>query len=164
MSRADLERAKFEAFIKDNGFSAAGDQDKNSFKYWSNTVRSYWIGWQAALASQAPAVPQELVVIQRTKNPYTIGTPETYWRRGYNGVRMIGYPSYASKQFYKEGEFARESDDLAALSLQGDAEDAARYQWLRDVHVGDDPGSIGIESASKPGLDAAIDAARKEPK
>lgn len=37
--------------------------------------------------------------------------------------------------------------------------DAQRYRWLRDTHIGDDPESINLEPANKPGLNAAIDAA-----
>jgi hypothetical protein len=45
----------------------------------------------------------------------------------------------------------RERDALAA--------DAARYRWLRDEHIGDDPESINLPVSKRPGLDAAIDAA-----
>ena len=37
--------------------------------------------------------------------------------------------------------------------------DAERYRWLRDIHIGDDPESINLNSADKPGLSKAIDAA-----
>lgn len=87
--------------------------------------------YKAAIASQAPAAQQEPLDLQRTKNPYTIGTPEAYWRRGYNGERMIGHPGCAAEQFYKEGALARKNDDLAAPSPQGDAEDAARLALQR---------------------------------
>lgn len=39
-----------------------------------------------------------------------------------------------------------------------------RYCWLRDMHIGDDPESINLDSSNKSGLDAAIDSAMsKEP-
>lgn len=43
---------------------------------------------------------------------------------------------------------------LAAASA-----DADRYRWLREA-CDNDPGNLGIEYACKPGVDAAIDAAR----
>lgn len=62
------------------------------------------------------------------------------------------------------------SNDKAALMLRQllaevDAlrEDAERYRWLRDEHIGDDPESINLDRApGQRGLDAAIDAARKK--
>lgn len=39
----------------------------------------------------------------------------------------------------------------------GDAVDAARYRYLRDVHIGDCPESINLPPAGKRGLDAAVD-------
>jgi len=39
-----------------------------------------------------------------------------------------------------------------------------RYRWLRDMHIGNDPESINLDSSDKRGLDAAIDyAMSKEP-
>lgn len=45
--------------------------------------------------------------------------------------------------------------------LYSTRENAARYVWLRDVHIGDDPEAINLAPAKKRGLDAAIDAQRK---
>jgi hypothetical protein len=44
-------------------------------------------------------------------------------------------------------------------AAQGDAKDAERYRWLRDHHVGDDPGVINLTSVIPLGMDSAIDAA-----
>lgn len=39
---------------------------------------------------------------------------------------------------------------------------AARYVWLRDVHIGNSPESINLNPAKNGGLDAAIDALREK--
>lgn len=57
------------------------------------------------------------------------------------------------------------ADMLRQLLAENDAlrEDAERYRWLRDEHIGDDPESINLDRApGQRGLDAAIDAARKK--
>lgn len=46
------------------------------------------------------------------------------------------------------------------VANQKQREDVARYHWLRDEHIGDDPESINLTAARREGLDAAIDAAR----
>lgn len=51
-------------------------------------------------------------------------------------------------------ERAELKQQLAAASV-----DAERYRWLREA-CDNDPGNLGIEYACKPGVDAAIDAAR----
>ena len=48
-----------------------------------------------------------------------------------------------------------------APAKRGDAKDAARYRWLRDHHIGDDPGAINLEPAKRSGLNAAVDAAMR---
>ena len=40
-----------------------------------------------------------------------------------------------------------------------DVKDAARYRWLRDHHIGDDPEAINLQPAKRSGLNAAVDAA-----
>lgn len=45
-------------------------------------------------------------------------------------------------------------------TIEAYRKNSERYEWLRDYHIGDDPESINLDSATKPGLDAAIDAAK----
>ena len=45
------------------------------------------------------------------------------------------------------------------IGAQDDINDAARYRWLRDVHVGDEPHYVNLAHGPKEGLDSAIDAA-----
>lgn len=55
------------------------------------------------------------------------------------------------------------SNENQGLTQQdADRVDAERYRWLRDHHIGDDAESINLLPAPNRGLDAAIDAARKE--
>lgn len=55
--------------------------------------------------------------------------------------------------------FARRVLDLAAPAAPAVDADGARYRYLRDEHIGDDPESINLPPARKSGLDAAVDAA-----
>ena len=67
---------------------------------------------------------------------------------------------------FREGRNANDSNtNIAAPAAPTDAgvrdrADADNYRWLRDYHIGDDPEMIGLASAKKKGLDAAIAAAR----
>lgn len=65
---------------------------------------------------------------------------ERYARAGYP---LIGHPALALIAKVRELE-----------------RDAARYRYLRDEHIGDDPEMINLPRGKRPGLDAAIDAAR----
>jgi len=51
-------------------------------------------------------------------------------------------------------------DMLSAAPAQPEiAREAARYRYLRDEHIGDDPESINLTPGPKSGLDSAVDAA-----
>jgi len=52
---------------------------------------------------------------------------------------------------------------MLVTMLEAAQKDQARYQWLRDEHIGDDPESINLDRAKARGLDAAIDAAMTAP-
>jgi hypothetical protein len=81
--------------------------------------------------------------------------------RFYNG--MVAWKQTAET---KDAKLSQEMTDrvnerIAArlAASPDDTKDAARYRWLRDQHIGDDPEGINIEPGKRPGLDAAIDAA-----
>jgi chromosome segregation ATPase len=72
-----------------------------------------------------------------------------------------------------EGERDQCNSEITSLTKEADQlhhqcarlrKNSERYCWLRDMHIGNDPESINLDSAVKSGLDAAIDAAMKEQK
>ena len=74
----------------------------------------------------------------------------------------------ASEAFEAGYEAAQADAELVAKKMERlreakpeaqhpDTQDAERYRWLRDEHIGDDPGAISLRSGKTRGLDAAID-------
>ena len=92
-----------------------------------------------AAAPQAPAVP--VAVTTRA---------ELEKLQGGAGSMATIFPADAS------GFPVRLYAEPAAPAVDADG---ARYRYLRDEHIGDDPESINLPPARKSGLDAAVDAA-----
>jgi hypothetical protein len=117
--------------------------------------------WQAALAAQAPVVRQEPVA-----SPEFPGGPLGVFSEGTWHYEETGQ-HFAAHEL-DDAAFAKYRDALVAPSPQGDAEDAARYRWLRDKS---EPGICAFYLSVGKALDGvkfnqelvddAIDAARK---
>ncbi|MEQ6437177.1 hypothetical protein V8Z74_19420 [Comamonas sp. w2-DMI] len=105
-----------------------------------------WLERYFELKAAAPAVlpdPVAWAISYDGKTPYAL------WPEG-DGALL-------DTEIKRLGGTARKMPLYAASAA--DALDAARYRYLRDEHIGDDPGSINLAPARKRGLDSAIDAA-----
>lgn len=118
---ADLEaqRALFEAWALKQGLS-----HQDHF-----TRYQAWLGWQAAIASQAPVVQQELTCLREDQ---ILSFAEKHLSLVFEPQEIV--------------QFARDIESHtpamgAALSLQADAKDAARYRWLRNQNIFDEVGT-----------------------
>jgi len=123
-------------------FSINNEGAERFMAFMAECVEARNIAQRAASSGAKPAAGQD-----RTPNPYTIGTPEAYWRRGYNGERMIGHPNCAAEKFYNEGKKARKIDDAkAAAGVPHIERDAALIPDLRLAQVVE-ARTIGYHSA-----------------
>lgn len=47
------------------------------------------------------------------KNPYENGVFAESWKRGYDGIRFIGYSTSAAHKVYKQGKQAKKDEQKA---------------------------------------------------
>ena len=154
-------RAAFEDYVNPEGDVALHWQPAGYYaghgvqQSWLDFQSGYWAGHAAAKAETAAA-----------------GEPVAWMTVNDDGdPLMLFFDHIEAMSYCNEGEVPIElftADQLAAAvaAAQGDAEDAARYRWLRDaglMWLPYEDNGCGPEFPSREGLDAAIDLAREKP-
>jgi hypothetical protein len=111
--------------------------------------------WQAAISAQPVSAGLTDAVI------------DSLWREAATGnhgdtteewVRWFARALLSAAQRDSQPDHINDAVEMVA-DTSADARDAARYRWLRDIHIGNDPESINLTPANRNGLNAAIDAA-----